>query len=408
MNSNLHGEHLSRKRSKTPEEIKSGIEGLFMKHGTILPVVLLGLFFAAPGIATSQPASAAPEASSVATAAESSAMTLDVVVTGKSGTPVAGMQPEDFKLLDNNVPESIASIKAAGGMSAKADPPVEVILLVDGLNPGFGGVAYERQELMAYFQKNGGKLALPTSLAIVNPLGIQVQNKPTRDGQKLMQFLDSGAPGLRGEVRNDPWLQTQLSLDDLDYLAIQASKRPGRKLLIWLSPGWRIGLNPTPWHYWRNKKDQLQLYEYIAYVSTELRRARITLSAINPLGVGHGEFLYGDYVKGVSKVEDADYSHLLLPVLATQSGGQVLFGSNDLGSQIERCIADTQAYYQLTFTPPSAAHANEYHSIAVLVDKPGLKARTRTGYYGQPTFSGAPIPPDPHLQGSPTGGGKPE
>jgi VWFA-related protein len=379
-----------------------------MNHRTILPAILLGLFVAAPGIATSQPASAAAEARTGATAAEGAAMTLDVVVTGKSGAPVAGLQPEDFKLLDNNEPESIAGISAAGGISAKADPPVEVILLVDGLNPGFGGVAYERQELMAYFQKNGGKLALPTSLAIVNPLGVQVQNKPTRDGQKLMQFLDAGAPGLRGQVRNDPWLQTQLSLDDLVYLAIQASKRPGRKLLIWLSPGWRIGLNPTPWHYWRNRKDQLQLFEYIAYVSTELRNARITLSAINPLGVGHGEFLYGDYVKGVAKVEDADYSHLLLPVLATQSGGQVLFGSNDLGAQIERSIADTQAYYQLTFTPPAAAHPNEYHSIAVLVDKPGLKARTRTGYYAQPTFSGAPIPPDPHLQGSPAGAGKPE
>ena len=70
-------------------------------------------------------------------------------------------------------------------------------------------------------------------------------------------------------------------------------------------------------------------------------------------------------------------------MLAAQTGGQVLEGNNDLASLIDRCIADAKAYYVLTFHPGPAAHANEYRSLAVEVDKPGLKARTRTGYYAQ-------------------------
>jgi hypothetical protein len=38
----------------------------------------------------------------------------------------------------------------------------------------------------------------------------------------------------------------------------------------------------------------------------------------------------------------------------------------------------------LTFNAPPAAHANEYHGLEVAIDKPGLTARTRTGFYAQP------------------------
>ena len=82
--------------------------------------------------------------------------------------------------------------------------------------------------------------------------------------------------------------------------------------------------------------------------------------------------------------EHVDMGDLYLPVLVTQTGGQNLMGSSDLASLIERCITDAKTYYVLTYNQPPAAHPDEYHSIEVKVDRPGLKARTRTGYYSQP------------------------
>jgi hypothetical protein len=38
----------------------------------------------------------------------------------------------------------------------------------------------------------------------------------------------------------------------------------------------------------------------------------------------------------------------------------------------------------LSFDPPRADRANEYHDLKVQVGKPGLVARTSTGYYNQP------------------------
>jgi len=51
---------------------------------------------------------------------------------------------------------------------------------------------------------------------------------------------------------------------------------------------------------------------------------------------------------------------------------------------ISQCLADSTAFYEMTFEAPSATRANEYHSLDVKVNKPGLKARTRMGYYTQP------------------------
>src|SRR5580693_3353922 len=71
-------------------------------------------------------------------------ITLDVVVTDKSGKPVPGLQQQDFTLLDNKQPQKILSFQAA---AEKTDPPVEVILLVDEVNTNFTSVSFERAQV---------------------------------------------------------------------------------------------------------------------------------------------------------------------------------------------------------------------------------------------------------------------
>jgi VWFA-related protein len=75
---------------------------------------------------------------------------------------------------------------------------------------------------------------------------------------------------------------------------------------------------------------------------------------------------------------------LALQVIATQTGGRVLNSSNDIGKQIESCMGDANSWYVLAFDSPRADGPNEYHKLDVKIDKPGLTARTRTGYYAQP------------------------
>jgi hypothetical protein len=82
--------------------------------------------------------------------------------------------------------------------------------------------------------------------------------------------------------------------------------------------------------------------------------------------------------------------NLYRKVLAVQSGGRVLDASNDLVSQINSCVQEATAFYTVSFDPPHADHADEYHDLKVEVDKPNLTARTNTGYYDQPYYSDQP------------------
>jgi len=371
-----------------------------MRQTTIVPATILGLVLAAAGTANSQTLSGSATAppveqlaagnNGVASAADNGAITLDVVVEDKSGAPVGGLEPGDFKLLDNKLPRDLASVQAVNGMRANADPPVEAIVVIDAINSTFLSVSNARQWVANFLKENGGELALPTSLVVLTDHSMARQKNPSRDGKVLLEFLDSNATGLREIKRAQGWEgaleREQASLSMLDSLAAQERKRPGRKLLIWVSPGWHLISNYS-WN--GSQKDQEILFDSIVSASTELRASRMTVYSINPAGVGRGQWAYQSYLKGVDSPRHADFGSLMLQVLAAQTGGQVLEGNNDLAGLIDRCIADAKAYYVLTFHPGPAAHANEYHSLAVEVDKPGLKVRTRTGYYAQATMTRA-------------------
>jgi hypothetical protein len=62
----------------------------------------------------------------------------------------------------------------------------------------------------------------------------------------------------------------------------------------------------------------------------------------------------------------------------------VLYGSNNIGKMIDQCLSDAQVFYEVTYSAAHARQGNEFHAVQVTVDKPGLKSRTRYGYYAQP------------------------
>jgi VWFA-related protein len=319
--------------------------------------------------------------------ASSGAITLDVVVTNKSGVSVADLQPGDFRLLDKKQPQSLLSVQFADGASGKTDPPAEAILVVDAVNGSLETVDSERQMLSRFLQENSGELALPTSLAILSDQGMTVKNPPTREGKQLVDFLNANIPGLR-PLSTWGWdadmAREQLSLKALDFLIAQASKRPGRKLLIWLSPGWRL---QTSGNWVASQKDRQMLFNKVASLSTALRAARVTVYSLDPSGIDSEltfQQIYEAYLKGVDAPNHVDYGYLLLQVLATQTGGKALSAASGMASLLDKCMEDAGAYYVLSFSPPPSAHPNEYHGIEVQIDKPGLKARTRAGYYALP------------------------
>ena len=365
-----------------------------MKSRTARLLFLAGAFLL-PFVPNRSLASSAPpaaQATAPASSASTNNMTLDIVVTDKAGRPVSGLVQQDFKVLDDKIPRNIASFREVAGESAHSDPPVQVYLLVDMINPSFETVANERRNLIAFLKGSGAHPALPTSFVFLSDQGIKVQGQSTKDANVLLSNLDANPTVQQATLATSGYNRMmevrEKSLQGLGVLAVDLASKPGRKLVLWLSQGWPGFTGESNQ---MSSKEAQQLFTYIVSLSTVLRRADITLYAVDPSGAssnlfgeGGNNFKYQSYVKGVVSPKQVDNGDLLLQVIATQTGGRVLFGSNDIAKLIDQCVSDANSFYELTFEAPHATHADEYHAIQIELAKKGLRARTITGYYAQP------------------------
>ena len=304
---------------------------------------------------------------------------LDVVVTPKSGPPVSGLQQQDFAIVDNGVPQTITSFEAVDGRQS----PIEVVLLIDVVNFGSRDVAVAREGINRFLKADGGHLAHPTTVAILTDTGIRIQEEFSKDGNAISSSLDHYTIPLRiinNTADRGAGERSQMTLLGLGQLVTHEGPRPSRKIIIWISPGWLLIFGPN---HMLDAKTEQQVFGNIVDTSTQLREARITLYSVGTADIG--ERTWEAYPKGVSNPSQVRMEDLALGAIATQSGGLALDSGNDIAAQLKKCVADTEAYYEISFDPAITDRPNEYHQLEVHVAKAGLIARTRQGYNSQPS-----------------------
>jgi VWFA-related protein len=310
---------------------------------------------------------------------------LDVLVTDGKGTPVPGLTQQDFTLLDNGQARPIHSFQAFPGTGGQADPPVQVVLVLDTVNMEYTPAVQARVGIDRFLRLNGGHLSLPTSVFVLADDGVSGQLQPTTDGNALAENFKQLGSHMRS-VRQSAgsWganERFQLSLKAFTAIAQNEAKLPGRKMLIWCGPGWPLFSGPNMMI---SSKDQHSMFGSIVAFSTLLREARITVYSVALGQPGMSTVVYQEFLKGVKSDKQAAPGYLALRVQAVKSGGRVLGPDNDLTPQIASCFQDAAAYYTLSFEPPRADARDEYHDLKVQVSKPELKVYATTGYYDEP------------------------
>jgi VWFA-related protein len=214
--------------------------------------------------------------------------------------------------------------------------------------------------------------------------GLLVQPAPSKDGNALAKVLDKSngtvrARDLSGGVYSLVE-QFQDSFKTIQGIAENEARKPGRKVLIWVGPGWPL---LTERFFIESTESRQNYFRQLVALTKRLREARITVYNVAPI-VGVTRELYKDYLKPVTEAHKMEIADLALEVLAVNTGGGVLEPSNDLAALILKCESDIGPYYTITFEPPQAAGADEFHSLRVEVNGDGRTARTDTGYYGEP------------------------
>jgi VWFA-related protein len=342
---------------------------------------------AAPaGQAPSQEPALTPRPSAVpAPNAAEGRIHLGVVVNDKSGKPISGLELNDFTLLDNGSPSKILSFHAVDTPTEEPKEPVQAILVLDSANLSFSTVSQEREEIDRFLRSNGGKLLIPTSVFMVSDIGVKLLAQPSLDGNSVATQLDQASSGLRSITRasggNGAIERLELSIQSLDSLVRIETGKPGRKLLVWIGDGWPLLNGPS---FSMSSKAEQQLFGEVVRMSTSLREARINVYSVTEGFFGPRTNLYQDFVKGVKLSRQVNPGNLSVKVFAVQSGGRVLSPSNDLAGEFAKCVEDAAPYYTISFDPPHPDKPDEYHDLKVQIAKPGLTARTSTGYYDQP------------------------
>lgn len=353
---------------------------------------------------------------------------LDVLVTDAAGTPVPGLVRSDFNLSENGREQRIVTFEAvdgrgaalaeAAGKDAGSDGLVKIIFVIDTIELPPGLARDERLAVEGYLRKTGGRLDHPVSVFELSEVGLFEAAHASADGNVLADDIEhnhlklirhnlgSEMGAMRGTV---PWSDppSMSALKALGQIATDERRMAGRKLLVWVGPGWGVGsgaytdVRADSGPAFGRSHGSASAFEAAWWFSTLLREARLVLysftvgenSSTNRFEANHGNTeLYKDYLSGLIPERKATLMSVYRKVLAVQSGGRVMDDSLDLVKEIDECVRDTGPYYRISFNPLPAENPNEYHELKVVVDRPGVVARTNTGYYDQPYYSIDPIP----------------
>lgn len=342
---------------------------------------------------------------------------LDVVVTDPSGNPISGLSEKDFTLLDDGKPQKIVSFQAFDrvGDHAGSDAegtqhsdkshtvppgsPVEVLLVIDELNMPPPQLAAAEHEAESFLRQNQGRLRQPVTIYRLNNDGLSASVQPSTDGNALADEITRRPeprwlwkPSAIAEniskfnLSRPDHLKALQSVIAVGSIAIEQRRRPGRKLMFWLGPGWQF-----------ESKQGTGVFDFLVELFTRLREARIDLWSAtewpfydqsgSPLPVN--QFMYKDLLDAVTP-EKVDFGYLTLQAIAMQTGGGWLETHSNLAGLLGKQVEHANSFYSLSFDPPRTNVVDEHHVLKVEVSQADLIAHTSRGYFDEPVFYDQP------------------
>lgn len=357
-----------------------------------LPCVAIGLLAQTPSNPTTTPSTIDYAAPSFHETTRN--VVLDAVVLDHKGNVVTGLTRNDFVIREDNAPQEIQSFDAVTAGNSTVDATPHTILLIDEMNTQFQDFAYARYSVDQLVRKDGVRLAQPTALYLLGNNGLRVLQPYTRDPAAIDAAFQKHRPALswRLEQRNfyNAVDRINISMTALEQIAVANTGVPGRKNIVWISPGFPIlsRLDLTA-------DNQQAIFDALRHLSDQLLKARISIYSVDPRGaqsIGFGtasrihtnlEFMA--YVNALSQAQDAAFGNFAIQALATQTGGHAFFGRNDVDREIATSLTQGNSYYTLAYAPANRNFDGTFRKIKVsIVGRPDLKVQTRDGYYAMP------------------------
>lgn len=227
------------------------------------------------------------------------------------------------------------------------------------------------------------------------------QSMPDMPGAPPIPEPDSDSTTQDEDFRQDT---TSIgTLGAVKYVIQGMQELPGRKSVLLLSDGLTI-FNPvrrngqsTGGAIRSRNRDVSGVAESLHRLTDLANRASVVIYAMDARGLAtlglsardDTEDMSADKVRARVGGRGDDYfaSQDGLNYLARQTGGFFIHDSNDLAGGISKVYEDQRGYYLIGYRPDEATFdaatgARRFHRLEVRLKRPGLKVRTRTGFYG--------------------------
>ncbi|HSB08831.1 MAG TPA: VWA domain-containing protein [Blastocatellia bacterium] len=248
----------------------------------------------------------------------------------------------------------------------------------------------------------------------VNLQSVAGDARPSADTDRK-SFDTSGTFGIGGPTTDtdDKFRQEIFAIGTLGALGFVVQglhQLPGRKSVVLFSDALRIYDREQNVTRVRQALDNLTDLANRASVSFYTIDARglvaLAPTAADDLGgevmlsgaedLDYSKFLVKTYTEMTTRHRDFIESQEGLAYLADRTGGMFFKNNNDLGKGVRRALADQEGYYLLGFVPAESTFkskngSREFQSIAVKVNRPGLRVHTRTGFYGVTDEESRPV-----------------
>lgn len=370
---------------------------------------------------------------------------IDAVITDKNGRPITDFKPEELQLYENNRPQKIThfsyitadttdnpppSKPTAGDNKMPGIPPDRlrpedvrrtIALVVDDLGLSFPSTHFVRRALKQFVDQ---QMRTGDLVAIVRTSGgIGALQQFTSDKRQLYAAIDhikwyAGGRSSVGAFAPSGDLDAQnKELDDfrsdlfsvgtlgaISYVIRGLSDLPGRKSILLISDGFKIGDRDFQSSTSRNDRTTQRLQRLI----DETSRASVVIHTINASGLQALSSLRAEDSTADSnnssgartsdQIQQAlrDRSNEALDLqsgldfLADETGGTSIRNSNDIAGSIKKII-DEKGYYLIGYRPDQSTFdfrtgPQKFHHLSLKVLRPGnFNVRMRNGFYGVAT-----------------------
>jgi VWFA-related protein len=373
---------------------------------------------------------------------------VDAVVTDSSGKPVTNLKAEDFELLQDGKPQKITNFEfirvrdslrpfdtAVLPMPKTGGPPPPdtvlkqgdirrtIALVVDDLALAADTVVRIRESLKKWvdLEMQPGDLVA----VIRTNAGVGTLQQFTNDKRMLYSAIDKikYQPGRVGTMSisslTDPGpIDTSLYDDELEHAYLRMSfasiqyvirglrDLPGRKSLILFSESMRLTFLDGPGIVGTAGTTNLTREDNLRKVADEANRSSVVIYAIDPRGVmftgltasdAGGQLTSDQLGEAVGQRSQAFIQSQDGLVILPQKTGGLFYTGNDITGNLARAVNDGNGYYLMGYQPEGSTFDDKnaegrFHSISLRVKRPGLKVRSRTGFFGSPDNRPVPVP----------------